>query len=497
MIRAAVYCRVSTEEQAAEGMSIMAQKKALAEYAAKNHMVVVDEFIDEGVSARTAERKQFQRMVSNAKKKPKPFDIILIHKTDRFARNREDAIIYKSLLRRDCDIDVRSITEQFEDSPTGKLLEGMMEVMAEFYSLNLSQEVMKGMKEGASQGKAMGMPPLGYRISEAGAYEIVPEEAAVVHWIFETYTKEQKGLLSVAHRLHTDGVRLFGPAGAKYKWSSVGIRVILTNPAYIGNLVWNRRNGAKKGRVRNPEDWIVVEGAHPPIIDKETFDLAGQTLKGRRGVRNPVEDYMLRGMAKCADCGGSMCYYRQQWRAKNGERRYQPQLSCSQYHHSRRCYFNHAPIVEIEATVFDFLSRVVAGKVDVGELDVTFPHMDAVRAEAEDLRRQIDGIGSKFQRQVQAYEAGALDLNDLKTARSRLETERDVLQLRLEETEERISAKADRHADSLRATIRSVLDCARNEGLPPSQRRDALKTVVDHIEYSRRRDALKIVFRVG
>jgi len=205
----------------------------------------------------------------------------------------------------------------------------------------------------------------------------------VVHWIFETYTKEQKGLLSVAHRLHTGGVRLFGPVGAKYKWSSVGIRAILSNPAYIGNLVWNRRNAARKSRVRNPEDWIVVEGAHPPILWKETFELAGQILKGRRGVRNSVEDYMLRGMAKCADCCGSICCYRQQWRAKNGVRRHQPQLSCSEYHHSRRCYFKHAPIEEVEAALFDYLTLVVEGKVGAEELDVTFPHIDAVRSEAE------------------------------------------------------------------------------------------------------------------
>jgi len=497
LMRAAIYCRVSTEEQATEGMSISAQKKQLIEYAHRNQMIVVDEFVDEGVSARTAERPQFQRMVSSAKKKPKPFDIILIHKTDRFARNREDAIIYKSLLRRDCEIDVRSITEQFEDSPTGKLLEGMMEVMAEFYSLNLSQEVMKGMKEKASRGKGLGMAPLGYRLSETGKLEIVPEEAAIVRWIFETYTRDREGLLTVANRLHTEGVSRFGPAGAKYKWSSVGIRVIITNPAYTGALVWNRRDGAKKKRFRKPEDWIVVENAHEPIVDKQTFDLAQELLHSRRGVKASAEDYMLRGMAKCMDCGASMGHYKQKWKRKDGTVVLNPQLVCVRYQQSRQCYFNHVPIAEVEKAIFDYLRQVVEGRISPDQLEVTFPHMDSVRKEADEIRRQLDAVGAKFQRQLEAYEAGAIDLEDLKAARDRIERERAGLKTRLAEVEDRLDLSAARHVASLRRKIEEAVTIATDTTASPSLRREALHQVVDHVCYSRRQDHLKITLRLG
>jgi site-specific DNA recombinase len=497
MLRAAIYCRVSTEEQASEGMSISAQKKALADYAQRNHMVVVDEFIDEGVSARTADRPQFQRMISAAKKKPRPFDLILIHKTDRFARNREDAIVYKSLLRRDCGIDVRSITEQFEDSPTGKLLEGMMEVMAEFYSLNLAQEVMKGMKEKASHGKALGMTAFGYRIGEDGQLEVVPEEAAVVRWIFERYVQGEEGLRAITSRLHTEGFLRFGPAGSKFKWSSVGLRNILTNPVYTGKMVWNRRDGSKKHRVRSPEHWIVVENAHEPIIDEETFELAGRLLKSRRGVHSPAEDHVLRGMVKCAECGGGMSFYRMRWKRRNGEIIYKPQLSCSRYHHSRTCYYNHIPVDEIEGAVFAYLKRILDGRVNPDDLEVTFPHLDSVQSDVEFLKKQIASTQQKFQRQLEAYEAGAIDINDLKEARSRVNVEREDLERRLHELEARLSSNVAGHMGSLQERVKEVLDRATNETLSAAERRSALKMVVDHLVYSKREDQLRIVMKIG
>jgi site-specific DNA recombinase len=497
LLRAAIYCRVSTEEQASEGMSISAQRKALLEYALRHQMVVVEEFIDEGVSARTDARPQFQRMIGAAKQKPRPFDVILIHKTDRFARNREDAIVYKSLLRRDCGIDVRSVTEQFEDSPTGKLLEGMMEVMAEFYSLNLSQEVMKGMKEKASQGKGLGLPPLGYRLGADGRYEIVPEEAAVVRFIFDTYVKEEGGLLAIAHRLHQEGFQLFGDAGRKYKWSSVGIRTILKNPAYIGNLVWNRRDGSKKHRPRDEKDWIVVEGAHEPIINRETFDAANGTLQRRQGVRNPAEDYMLRGLVRCGDCGGGMSYYRAQWRRKGGTKVIHPELACTRYFHTRACYFNHVSMIRIETVVLNYLSDVLAGRVEPDDIDITVAGLNEIHQEAEHLRKQLAQVDMKLQRQLQAYEAGAIGLSDLKVARERVEAERRHLRQQLDTIRAKLASMGDQHISQLRSHMHRVLTMASDYGLPPADRRRALQVVIDHVRYSRRNDRLDIVLRVS
>ena len=162
-MRVAIYARVSSEKQVEKDLSIPAQLKSLKKYAADRGWEVVREYIDEAESARTANRPQFKGMVAEAKRKGKPFDTILVWKLSRFARNREDSILYKSLLRKH-GVQVLSINEPIDDSAAGKLLEGMIEVIDEFYSSNLAEDVLRGMAENASKGfYSGGNPPFGYR----------------------------------------------------------------------------------------------------------------------------------------------------------------------------------------------------------------------------------------------------------------------------------------------------------------------------------------------
>ena len=145
MKKGAIYVRVSSEEQARDGYSIDAQIKALKDYALKNDIFIEEQYIykDEGISGRKAEKRPaFMEMIKTAKSKPKKFDVILVHKFDRFSRNREDSIVYKSLLKKECGINVISITEHLDpDDKMSIILEAFLEAMAEYYSINLSEEV--------------------------------------------------------------------------------------------------------------------------------------------------------------------------------------------------------------------------------------------------------------------------------------------------------------------------------------------------------------------
>ena len=145
-MKTALYARVSSEKQAEKDLSLPAQLKALREYALKRNWTIVEEFVDEAESARTADRPAFQRMITSAKQKDSPFNVILVWKLNRFARNREDSIIYKSLLRKR-GVQIISINETLDEGPTGKLLEGIIESIDEFYSANLSQDTLRGIKE--------------------------------------------------------------------------------------------------------------------------------------------------------------------------------------------------------------------------------------------------------------------------------------------------------------------------------------------------------------
>jgi len=180
-MRVVLYARVSSEKQVEKDLSIAAQLKALRKYAGERDWEVCREFVDEAQSARTANRPAFKEMIALARKKEKTFDTILVWKLSRFARNREDSIIYKSLLRKH-GISVVSINEQTDESPAGKLLEGMIEVIDEFYSTNLAQDTLRGLKENASRGyHCGGTIPIGYKAKKVkdGANEktrLVPDK---------------------------------------------------------------------------------------------------------------------------------------------------------------------------------------------------------------------------------------------------------------------------------------------------------------------------------
>ena len=147
---AALYARVSSDRQDVD-LSVSAQLRALRDHARKNGYMVVGEFVDEAESGRIADRPQFRKMIDEATKPEAPFREILVWKFSRFTRKREHAVAFKSMLRRK-GIRVVSITEHSDDTPTGKLLEAIIESVDEFYSENLAQEVTRGMREASSRG---------------------------------------------------------------------------------------------------------------------------------------------------------------------------------------------------------------------------------------------------------------------------------------------------------------------------------------------------------
>ena len=159
---AAAYIRVSTDDQIE--FSPDSQLEKIREYAARNNFLQPDEylFLDEGISGRsTGKREAFNKMISLAKSNPKPFDVILVWKYSRFARNREDSVVYKSMLRKQCHIDVISISEPIGDDKMSVLFESMIEAMDEYYSINLAEEVKRGMTEKAKRGGVLSVPPYG------------------------------------------------------------------------------------------------------------------------------------------------------------------------------------------------------------------------------------------------------------------------------------------------------------------------------------------------
>ena len=160
---AAAYVRVSTDDQLE--YSPDSQLQAIRDYAKSHDLILAEEYIfreEDGRSGRQAEKRpEFMRMISTAKQQPPPFEVILCWKYSRFARNQEESIVYKSMLKKD-SIEVISISEPLIDGPFGSLIERIIEWMDEYYSIRLSGEVKRGMTEKVSRGEPVTIPPLGY-----------------------------------------------------------------------------------------------------------------------------------------------------------------------------------------------------------------------------------------------------------------------------------------------------------------------------------------------
>ena len=189
---AALYARVSSDRQDVD-LSVAAQLRALRDYARNNGYSVAREYVDEAESGRIADRPQFREMIDEGSKPKAPFQVILVWKFSRFTRKREHAVAFKAQLQRK-GIRVVSITEQAEDNATGRLLEGIIESVDEYYSENLGHEVVRGMREAASRGFFLGSrAPFGYTrvkvsdgVKERPTLEIDPVAAPIVKEIFES-----------------------------------------------------------------------------------------------------------------------------------------------------------------------------------------------------------------------------------------------------------------------------------------------------------------------
>lgn len=297
------YARYSSDNQRQE--SIDAQLQDIRAYAVREGLTIVKVFIDEAESAKSDDRPEFQHMVEDAKT-GRP-DFVLVHKLDRFARNRYDSAFYRKLLK-DAGTKLVSVLEPLDDSPESVILMSVLEGMAEYYSLNLAREVKKGLKQNAQKGLWNGgTPPIGYMLNSEKRLVVDEAEAPIVRAIFSKFL-EGYGYHSISQELNRMGMKT-SRGGI---WRRNSIYDVLTNEKYIGNYVYSRRSGKRADGKRNnrlmkPESEVIrLDGAIPAIIDQETWEKVSEKMKGRRTGPRPGASkrlYLLTGVLWCGVCG--------------------------------------------------------------------------------------------------------------------------------------------------------------------------------------------------
>jgi len=439
------YYRVSSDEQAQKDISIPAQQKAIHRFVESDpDMKLVSEFRDEGESAYhpADKRPGFCEMISYCKKhKPK---FILVHKLDRFSRNREESIIFKSLLKKN-GVTVKSITEVYDpETPSGFLYEGMIEVINQFYSMNLALETIKGLNENASRGfQNGGVAPYGYRRDKreegtAIRHILVPGDPVhirIVQRIYDMAANKGLGHIQICNALNEENVP--GPNGAR-KWSRSSVHHILTNEVYIGRVVWNKMSKGK----RNPrEKMIIVDNAHEAIIEKALFDKVRKAVE-KRNMTNFDNDfhyarYLLGNLIFCADCGSKYVGRKQKitlrGKKTKGEEYYNYYYICGGYirNGKKTCDAFQIKREFIENEVLEILKKNLCNPEKIEEIRLSCEAKIKTRRscfgkDSEFIKRRIGQIEKKIENYYNAIGAG-LDPLKCKDLIANLEKERTEL----------------------------------------------------------------------
>ena len=260
-MRVALYARYSSDNQRQE--SIDAQLRAMKEHCTKNHHEIVRIYQDEALSATTDKRDDFLNMIRDSKQKI--FDAVLVHKLDRFARNRYDSAFYKRELKNN-GVKVTSVLENLDDSPEAVILESVLEGMAEYYSKNLAREVRKGLNENALKGLHNGgVPPLGFNVNPDKTLSINETEAQAVRIIFEMYA-DDFGYMMICNHLNEKGY--LTKKGKPFGKNSIA--EILRNEKYLGRYVFNKRLSKTSGyrKHKTDEEIVRIDNAFPSIVSQ-------------------------------------------------------------------------------------------------------------------------------------------------------------------------------------------------------------------------------------
>ena len=406
-MKAVIYARYSSDNQREE--SITAQIRACTEYCKHKKMVIVGTYADEARSALTDNRPEFQRMISDAK--TGLFDVLVIHKLDRFARNRYDSAFYKRELHK-AGARIDSVLERLDDSPESVLMESLLEGLAEYYSKNLAREAMKGMKETALQAKHCGgIPPLGFDV-ENKQYIINEWEAGAIRLIFEMYDSGV-GYSKIIDELAAKGYKT--KAGRPFAKNS--LHDILKNEKYIGMYIFNKRqgrtsDGRKNNRRQKSEEEIIrIPGAMPAIIDENLFRRVQAKMTSRQQNSEKARlraktVYLLSGLVFCGSCEAA---YIGNTITRNGVR--YGYYECGARNRTRTCSnrrvkkseLENIVIQEIEQTIF---APEVREEFTEKVLDYYVSNTKKDNSERDYLEKEIAKINIVIGNLVKAIESG-------------------------------------------------------------------------------------------
>ena len=479
----AAYVRVSDDRQ--DEYSPDSQLKKIREYAAKEGYIIPDEYVfyDDGISGKSAKRRDdFNRMIAIAKEKTHPFDRIYVWKFSRFARNQEESMVYKNLLRKR-DVTVVSVSEPIPEGHFGTLIERIIEWMDEFYLVNLGVEVTRGMTERFSRGEPVVPAPYGY---VNGEKTYIPDEesgkADIVREIFQRYADGEKQRI-IAVSLGERGVRTKQGNIPDNRW----VEYILRNPAYIGKLRWSSDGvRAVSRKDYDNEKIMVIDGHHEPIISVDLWDKVQKLLDDQKkkypkyAKRQQPIDYMLKGLVRCSACGSTL--------ACNGTKSGKEKASCIQCCNYSRgsCHTSHSIILpKINTAVIKGLKEAVKDKQFT--ITPTLPKKSVPNQ--VDYDKLIAVEERRLTRAKEAYLAEIDTIEQYKQNKREITERIDDLKARRDK-----ETVVELDVDVFAKKVAGVVEFIERDDVTESAKNDALRTIIEKIVYEKAKGNLAIYF---
>lgn len=469
----AAYIRVSTENQ--DEYSPEAQRRLILDYAKKHDIVINKEHIfeDIGVSGTKADKREgFQNMIALAKRKEHPIDIILVWKFSRFARNQEESILYKSLLKRS-NVTVISVSEPIIDGPFGSLIERILEWMDEYYSIRLSGEVKRGMMQKAMSGGYNSKIPFGYVMNEDKIPIPIPEQAAIVQMIFDQYVNQNESISNIALNLNKAGYRTTN--GNKFERRI--IHYILGNPFYIGKIRWNYAPRAR-GRVKDG-DVIIRDGKHEPLVSEDIFKKAQTKINESyesfhsisRRVPSAAAKHWLSGTLKCSNCGSSLSFC-------GGKSRH---FQCWKYNKGTCDKGSYINVKNAEQYVIDGLKGLLLSD------SIQYEKIPAVTLNVDDtlLKSQLRDLDKKMIRIKNAYIDGIDSLEEYKNNKRMLDNRKKKI---IEQLSSKPKEKEE-NDENILDNIKNVIQILESDA-DSSKKSEAIRSICKKIEYNKEDDTL-------
>lgn len=476
----AAYIRVSTDKQ--DEYSLDSQLQLIRDYGKSHDIIIPDEYVfcDDGISGRTAKKRPaFNEMIALAKSKDRPFDCILLWKFSRFARNQEESIVYKSLLRKN-NVQVVSISEPIANDIFGGLIERIIEWMDEFYSIRLSGEVKRGMTEKASRGEAMCAPAFGYILDSANkTYLPHPDEAPIIREIFTRYSNGE-GAIAIARSLDLRGIKTHrgNPPDNRF------IDYIINNPLYIGKTRWSTEGKAASKRDYHNKNIMITDGKHEAIVDDELWEKVQMQIKDTKKKYPRYQraeqsvKFMLKSLLRCSNCGATLVM--QKTKCPSVQCHNYARGSCRVSHSISINKVNTAVIAGLEKAISD-MAFAIEPPSDAPKNEVLINYDKLIRLEE-----------NKLDRAREAYLNGIDTADEYKMNKAKIQSAIAELSAQKEKSAPKSeSINKKEYAEK----VQSVLDFIKSPDNTEHAKNELLRTIITKITYVKPENKLNIFFK--